>query len=137
MSKILLFLVIISVIVAVFMGGIAVGAYYFSNLNPKLRNAEADANIVKILKSQSIDQIEIYGTVSSINDKVITINSGKDEIKIMVSDKARIFLHIPETGGLDSKMFSDIKPGEKITAATVLQENGELSAFSIIIDATK
>lgn len=138
MNKLLLFIIILAVAVAIFMGGMVVGVYYFPNLAKGGAtiniNVPSKNNEKSILDSKVVSVIQLSGKVTAINGKELTIDSSGESMKFLVKDNANIIFNNREKEMYETKSFSDIKVGNDLSVGTKLVSEGKLEAFSILIN---
>lgn len=142
MSKLFIFVVILFTGVAIFMAGAFLGLYYFknnsglltSNCSNNLGNAGNSQNTDLICSSKSVSVIQITGTVTSINGREITINTGEDALFAVVLDGANVLYDNKVKDIFEEKDFIDIKVGSNISMSTKLV-SGKFQCFSVLINA--
>lgn len=93
-----------------------------------------DAGVVKEIKalnSEVISSILIYGEVSQISDRAITLTYRADELEVVVGENAKI--SVVAEGPLKESKFSDIKVGSRLSIEAGINSDGRLEASSVVI----
>jgi len=135
--------IVISLFIMVFLAGILVGItaiifYKDGNANQQVleENSQAE-NIVKILSSDLVPSITVYGQIADIQGRNIILSLPDDTMTILVKDEAKISTIKISADGLTSNNvevdFSSIKRDDNVSVNTKLLSDGSLEGTAVFI----
>jgi len=113
---------------------------------PQLEQFEKTTKTIKALTSKTIASIAIFGEVTNISDRTITINYAGENLDIRVKEDAQIYCfapvipngkevstNVPEEGKAE---FSDIKVGSRVNAIIQILSDGKVETNSLLCDCS-
>ena len=144
-KRLLIILIVLGVVI--FLVGVGVGVISQkqspSNTN-QVNNSQTnnDAGLVslaKTLKSTPINSIGVFGTVTNISGKAITVESKNDSVKVKVANDAKIFNFVQTTvagkttSSQKAGVFGDIKVGSNVSMGAKITADNTLEVSSVVI----
>ncbi len=103
--------------------------------NSKFKNAKANAEAVKILSSKAVVSTVVYGQVTGINGKVLSLNYNGEDVNIAVKQDAVVYA-LNQTGTGSSQQaakFEDIKQGYNVSINLKILSDGQLEGQTVFI----
>jgi len=101
---------------------------------------QQNSTLVRILSSTAVAPIVAYGSVTEINGKDITLNSGKSKLTISTNQNAKIYLPVVQNNvGTKSPAvallgkFEDIKVGDNLNITLKVSKDGTIGGEIISI----
>lgn len=146
MSNKTLIIVIVSIVVGLGLlsvGCFGGGIYQQEKNKPELERLEKVEKTVEAINSTTIASIVVFGKVSKISDRLVTVTAGGKNLDISVKEDTQINSIVPvvstqkgvptyTTEQIKSE-FSDIKVGSQISSTITILPNGMIEAFSVIV----
>jgi hypothetical protein len=135
-KKLLVVLVLIVAVVVIslsFFIGRQVGIFYQSQQNDSATRDE----LVSKLSSKLVVSIVVYGQVTKIEGRNVTLAFGGQQMTLMVGNNAKILTLSSNVSSRDSGqkegVFGDIKLGDKLNMVVTLSQSGQLLVQSAVI----
>jgi Cu/Ag efflux protein CusF len=137
MDKKILIILLIIVSLVLFTAGLSLGIFYQKQKDaPKVDAAKI---ILEKLSSKTVPSIAIYGKVTKIDGKNITLTFAGDTMTVNIKDGSNIY-SFRGSGGTSGNVpvqqdakFEDIKVGDNLNATMKVLADGQLESQSVII----
>ncbi len=136
-------IILIILAVVIFALGAGAGVFYqmFKDA-PKLDAADKMAGIVKGFSSKMASSIVMYGTVSEVSGRNVTLAYAGDSITVAIPDSAKIYTFA--SASADSKItstqlpaqFKDIKKGSNLNVNLKVFNDGKMEGQTVFIMPT-
>jgi len=130
MNKIILIVLSVALLILAFGGG-----YVFKTIqaSPQIKKAET---VVKDLSSKTVLSAVVYGQVSKIEGRDITLSYNGDSIKINITDTTPIYSFANDFTGksVQKKVdFKDIKIGNTLNITIKILPDGQMQSQSVLV----
>jgi hypothetical protein len=107
-----------------------------SQANQLSEQDKQELSKLRLLKSDLVNLVMLFGGVKEISGNVITLVSGQNSISFTAAPEAKVY-SVSTSGTALGKQtaadFSDIKVGESIQVGAQLSADDELTGYSILI----
>jgi len=126
--------VLITGLVVVLIIGFTIGIFYQARKDvATAQQNQKVSQTAKVLTSDIVSVIALYGQVTAINGRDVTILYKGESLTVNIPANVSITLAQPK--GTNSKVvdFSSIKIGNNLTIASKISENGKITAQAVII----
>jgi len=131
--NILILLIVVILVVFLIGGGLGI-LYQAKKDSAKIQEAEKIFAEIKNLSSDIVASVSAFGKVSAINGRDITISYVGKMLTINVEEGVKITSFIPSKGGGQQNLkFSEIKLGDNLNIGFKINENGKLTAQTILV----
>jgi len=138
MNKNLIIVLLVIAGLIFFVIGVSVGVVYKTEKDaPLLEKSEKMTEAVKKLSSKAITSIIVYGEVTNIENRDITLAFANESLTVSVKENSQIFSFTPAEGGASPNQrtaeFKDIKKGDFLNVSLRLLADGQLEGVMAII----
>ena len=126
--------VLITGLVVVLIIGFTIGIFYQARKDvATAQQNQKVSQTAKVLTSDIVSVIALYGQVTAINGRDVTILYKGESLTVNIPANVSITLAQPK--GTNSKVvdFSSIKKGNNLTIASKISEDGKITAQAVII----
>lgn len=134
-------IILISLIIA---GVVLLGIGYLGGalvekqkVSPQLEQLEKTAKTIKMLSSKTVTSIVVFGEVTNISDRTITVTYGTESIDVPIKEDAVIFSFENLTGeGVNPQKkieFGEIKKDDNLNVSIRVLPTGELEGVALIV----
>lgn len=128
---------VVALVVALIVG-IAVGLLIQATRNaPQIKFANKMTQVVKALSSKTVVSIVMYGQVTSIDGRNLTINFNGESYTLGIKKDAVVYAFSSKSGSTASVQqavkFEDIKQGQNISVNLKLLPDGQLEGQTVFI----
>ena len=97
---------------------------------------EKAANLVKVLTSEAVSSITIYGKVEKIEGRIVTVLFNQDKTVIELQESAVVSL-FPNFGEGDNTPkvveLGDVQQGQTVSVRAKIADDGSLQGESLIV----
>lgn len=125
---------LVIIIIIAFVLGAGAGILFQAQRNsPKLIAGE---KLVKDLSSKTVSAITVYGQITKIEGRILTIDYSGSGIKVAMSSGADIysFANDKDAKAMQKKIdFNEIKNGDNVSIAAKLLPDGKLEGQSLVV----
>lgn len=137
MNRATSFIISIIVLLLVFGGGIVFGMFW--QVQKDAPQIEIAAKTLKTLTSNAVPSITVYGQISNISGRTITVSFNEDAVVVKMHENAAVsFFEISGQGGTRQDFdFNALKEGQTISLSAKLLPDGSLQGESLIVLASK
>lgn len=124
----------VAVLLVVLIVGIALGMVFQTIKNaPQLQFAEKMGKVVKALSSKTTVSIVMYGQVTGINARNLTLDFGGESYTLGIKQDAVVYSFSAKNNTQQVVKFEDIKVGQNVSVNLKLSSDGQLEGQTVFI----
>ena len=134
MEKRIVILIVILCLLSFILGG-GLGFFYKDQISV---SQTSNTEVIKNLSSEMVTSIMVYGKVSGINGRTMTLSYNDKTMVLEVGNDAQIYSLVSQTVSNSAineqlKSFDDVKVGDSVNVALTMPSEGVFNVTSIVI----